>query len=47
MTVFPYFLQAWQAKQKEDENIDIQKPLFNVHGFTATQVRCFKVMDTL
>lgn len=30
--------QAWQAKQKEEENVELQKPLFNVHGFTSTQV---------
>ncbi|XP_060598040.1 coiled-coil domain-containing protein 148-like [Ruditapes philippinarum] len=30
--------QAWQARLKEDETVDIQKPLFDVHGFTATQV---------
>ena len=30
--------QAWQAHQKLDESVDIQKPLFKVNGFTAQQV---------
>ncbi|XP_052247226.1 coiled-coil domain-containing protein 148-like isoform X2 [Dreissena polymorpha] len=29
---------AWQARQKEEEAVNIQKPLFNITGFTATQV---------
>lgn len=30
--------QAWQSKLKEDDDVYIQKPLFDVHGFTAQQV---------
>ncbi|XP_053373076.1 coiled-coil domain-containing protein 148-like isoform X2 [Mercenaria mercenaria] len=30
--------QAWQSRLKEDDTVYIQKPLFDVHGFTASQV---------
>ncbi|KAL4222229.1 hypothetical protein ACF0H5_018266 [Mactra antiquata] len=30
--------QAWQSRLKEDETVYIQKPLFDIPGFTATQV---------
>ncbi|WAQ93919.1 CC148-like protein [Mya arenaria] len=29
---------AWQAHQREEETVNIQKPLFNLTGFTSTQV---------
>ena len=30
---------AWQAHQRDEETVNIQKPLFNIPGFTATQVQ--------